>query len=84
MSDFILLLPEILIGLTLIGLLIAEVAYRNQSIRLLRPIVTVGLIAALVNIPWGYQVAPRVIMNGTYIIDGISILFRFFFVFSAR
>ncbi|MCM0604831.1 MAG: hypothetical protein KA715_01940 [Xanthomonadaceae bacterium] len=74
------LLPELMLLLTLVGLLVGETIYSGESRRLLTSIALIGQLAALVQVLLVYQSGAQLILEKTAAIDGIAIFFKFFFI----
>ena len=74
------LLPELTLLLTLIGLLIGETIYRGESRRLLTTIALVGQVSALVQVLLVYQRGAELFLEKTAVIDGLAIFFKFIFI----
>lgn len=83
MSDFLRILPELCIALTLVFVLIAEITYYGEKHRLVSVIALFGLGAALFQVLISYGTAPGTVFFGAVSTDGLSLFFKFIFVLLA-
>src|SRR5687767_10819085 len=75
--------PEILLALTLIGLILSEVSYFGERLRFVTGISVAGLGAAFLQTLLTYQLSPTLLMDGSLAFDGLSVFFKLFFIFLA-
>ncbi|MCM2278031.1 MAG: NADH-quinone oxidoreductase subunit N [Oligoflexia bacterium] len=80
MSDFILILPEICLLLTLIFVIVAEITYHGEQVRWVKATALVGLGAALVQTVVAYQYGPIQVFHQAFAVDGLSLFFKLFFI----
>jgi NADH-quinone oxidoreductase subunit N len=78
MADFQLIFPEILLLLTLGGLVAAEMSYHGERFRLTFLISILGLGTALIRTLLSYGASPTELFGGAYVVDGISLYFKLF------
>src|ERR1035437_7357980 len=76
--NYALLLPEIVLFLTLMGLIINEIGYFGERYRIAPLTALVGLLAAFLQNLLLYRWAPTSGFYGVIVIDGLSILFKLF------
>ncbi len=75
------LIPEIVLCLTLIGLVITETAYASEKYRLVIWTALLGLFTAGVRLVFDYALLGQSLYDKTILIDGVSIFFHFLFIF---
>lgn len=80
MTEAIYLLPEIILSTLVIGLVLAEIGYYGEKVRLVSPITFLGLGAALVQLFVTYSNGPVQLFNQSFIVDGLSFCFKIFFI----
>ena len=80
MKEFILLLPEIFLAVTVAGLVFAEVGYHGERVRLVISTALLGLGGAFVQTLISYQYDSAQIFGHALSIDAYSIFFKLFFI----
>lgn len=80
MKDLILILPELILTLTLIFVVIAEITYHDEQMRLVNGIAMLGLAAAFLQTLVTYRIGPAEVFGRTLSIDGLSLFFKLFFI----
>src|SRR4051794_21646618 len=80
MKEFIVILPEAILTLTLAFVIAAEITYHGERVRLVAATVLVGLAAAFVQTVVTYQFGAVQIFGGTLSIDGLSLFFKLLFI----
>ncbi len=80
LSDFIYILPEAILALTLAFVIAAEVTYHGEQVRLVTITAIVGLAGALVQTLIGYQRGSVEIFGHSLVIDGLTFFFRLLFI----
>jgi NADH-quinone oxidoreductase subunit N len=83
MKEFILLLPEFFLAVTLAGLVFAEVGYHGERTRLISATALLGLGGAFIQTILTYQYGATQIFGKVLSIDGFSLFFKLFFIFLA-
>ncbi|MEK6578629.1 MAG: proton-conducting transporter membrane subunit [Bdellovibrionota bacterium] len=80
MKDFVLFTPEIVLALTLIFILVGEITYFGEKMRLTFITATLGLIAAFAQTLITYQYGASQIFSHSFVIDGLSLFFKLLFI----
>lgn len=80
MTDFILILPEIFVALTLAFVLFGEITYHGERVRLVGATALIGLAAAFVQTILTYRFGPAQIFNHTFMVDGLALFFKVLFI----
>lgn len=80
MQDLLPFIPELILVVSLAGMIAGEVAYHGENTRLVTIISLLGLLAAGLNAFLIHQAEPYVLMQGKVTIDGVANFFRLFFV----
>ncbi|MCM2322533.1 MAG: hypothetical protein NDJ90_04655 [Oligoflexia bacterium] len=80
MSDFVLILPEVCLALTLAFILAEEITYHGEQSRWVNATALMGLGAALVQTLITYQHAPVQVFHQAFSVDGLSLFFKLFFI----
>lgn len=80
MSGLLLLSPELLLLLTLAGVIASEIGYHGEKIRLVTWTAIFGLGAALIQVILTHQANVSQVFEGALSIDGLSVFFRMFFI----
>lgn len=80
MKDFILILPEVILVLTLAFIVAGEVTYHGERTRLITLTSLVGLGGALVQVLITYRAVPGLLLAGSLSIDGLSLYFKILFM----
>lgn len=83
MKEFILLLPEFFLAVTVAGLVFSEVGYHGERVRLISTTALLGLGGAFVQTILTYQYGATQIFDKVLAIDGFSLFFKLFFTFLA-
>ena len=83
MIDFLFLHPEIVLFVTLIGLIVNEITYHGERRRLTTLTTWIGLGSAFVQVILSYRASAETLFSGTMTSDGLSTLFKMFFLASA-
>ncbi|MBY0469900.1 hypothetical protein K2X30_01945 [bacterium] len=83
MKDFILLLPEIFLGLTLAGIIAGEIGYYGEKVRLITATALAGLAGAFVQ-SWAiYRHGDALVWGQDLSVDALSLFFKMFFILLA-
>ncbi len=80
MKDIILLLPEIFLVATLAGLVLGEIGYRGERVRLITPTALVGLGGAFIQTLLTYRYGATEVLGRALSLDGFSLFFKLFFI----
>lgn len=80
MTDFLRILPELTIALTLLFVLLGEISYFGEQLRLVSAIALMGLGAALIQVLISYQQGTGFLFFNAVSVDGLSLFFKFFFI----
>lgn len=83
MKDFILVLPEVVLGLTLGFIVLGEITYHGEKLRLTAATALLGLGGAFLQILMVYQYGAAQAFGHTLSIDGLALFFKMLFVGSA-
>lgn len=83
MTEFLLLLPEIFLAITLAFVVVSEIAYHGEKIRLLTFISLGGLAGALIQTLISYGNGPFPVFGTAMVVDGLSLFFKIFFILLA-
>jgi NADH-quinone oxidoreductase subunit N len=76
MKSFVVLLPEVFIALTLFGVVLGELGYRGERIRVSGLTVVFGLLGALIQTVLVFRFGIREAFGGTVRIDGVALFFK--------
>ena len=76
----ILFLPEIFIAITLAGVVLSEVGYHGEKVRLITMTSLIGLAGAFLQTLVNYQNGPTRFLGDVLVIDGYSLFFKLFFI----
>jgi NADH-quinone oxidoreductase subunit N len=79
-NELVSMLPEAFLALTLIAVLVGEVTYHGEKMRLIVPIALIGLMTTLIQTALCFQLPATQVFNHSIAIDGISLFFKFLFV----
>ncbi|MEK7399867.1 MAG: NADH-quinone oxidoreductase subunit N [Candidatus Poribacteria bacterium] len=79
-QDFIFVLPEIFLALTICFILVAEITYHGEKIRLVSATALVGLGTALLQSVIVMMKGPARVFSGSMAIDGLTFFFRILFI----
>ncbi len=80
MKEFALLIPELILSGVLALLIVAEITYHGERLRLVTVTAVLGLIAAMIYTVLSYSLAPERAFGGVLSVDGLSIFFKLFFI----
>ncbi len=80
MNDFVRVLPEACLALTLIFVLLSEVTYYGERLRLISFFSVIGFLTALLQIVISYQHQNGFSFSGTLSNDGLTLFFKALFV----
>jgi NADH:ubiquinone oxidoreductase subunit 2 (subunit N) len=80
MSSFSLVLPELYLFMTVLGLILAESAHHEERVRLVLPTSLLGISGALIQTLLSYRGDPAQIFAATLSIDGFSLFFKTLFL----
>ena len=83
MKELLLLSPEIVLLLTVVGIVISEIAYFKEKFRFTTMIALLGLSIAILNVFLTYQESATVLFSGLLSVDGLSLFFKLFSIFLA-
>jgi NADH-quinone oxidoreductase subunit N len=78
--EFILILPEVILALTLAFVIAAEITYHGEQLRLVAATVLIGLAAAFVQTLITYQYGATQVFDHALSIDGLSLFFKLMFI----
>ncbi len=78
--ELLLISPEVVLLVTLIFVVIGEVTYFGEQIRLISMTAIVGLVAALVQAVMSYQHGAAYVFFNTMSMDGFSLFFKILFI----
>jgi NADH-quinone oxidoreductase subunit N len=79
-KEFILILPEAILAITLAFVVIAEITYHGEQLRLVTGSALLGLVAAFIQTLFTYQYGPVEIFSGALSVDGLSLFFKLLFI----
>jgi proton-translocating NADH-quinone oxidoreductase chain N len=80
LSDFVHILPESILALTLAFVIAAEVTYHGEQVRLVTITAVTGLAGAFMQTLIAYQRGSVEIFGHSLVVDGFSFFFRLFFI----
>lgn len=80
MKDFVLIMPEIFLALTLVFVVAGEITYHRERTRLVSATALIGLFGALIQAVIAYQHPPAQAFSRSLSIDGFSLFFRLLFI----
>ena len=80
MNDFAYIIPEILLGVTLAGIVASEIAYHGERVRMITATALFGLGGAFLQTLLTYRFGPAQIFGGNLSVDGLSLCFKLFFI----
>lgn len=80
MNEFILIMPEIFLALTLAFVVFGEVTYHGEQVRLIALTALIGLGAAFIQTILTYQLGAAQIFNQALSVDGLSLFFKLLFI----
>src|SRR2546423_11608174 len=83
MTDFFLILPEVILVLTLAVVIAAEITYHGEQIRLVAWTSLIGLAGAFIQTIIAYQLGPAQLFVNAVSIDGFSLFFKLLFILLA-
>lgn len=80
MRDFVILLPEVFLAITLAGLIAGEIGYHGERVRLISVTALIGLFGAFVQTLLTYKYGATQVFGHVLTIDGLSLFFKLFFI----
>ncbi len=80
MNDFLLILPEVLLVLTLAFMVIGEIAYTGEQVRLISVSALIGLTGALIQVLISYRMGTVLAFGHALTIDAFSLFFKLIFI----
>ena len=80
MTDFLRILPEICIALTLLFVVFAEITYYSEQFRLVSIFAVTGLACALIQVLISYGEGNAFVFSNALSVDGLSLYFKFLFI----
>ncbi len=80
MKEFFLIMPEIFLALTLAFVIIGEITYFGEQIRLITATSLLGLAGAFVQTIISYEYGAAQVFGGTLSVDGFSLFFKLLFI----
>ncbi|MBC7691261.1 MAG: NADH-quinone oxidoreductase subunit N [Methylotenera sp.] len=80
MKDFVFLLPEIFLTLTVAGIILSEVGYHGEKLRLITWIALTGLVGAFIQTLLTYPYGASQLFSNAIVVDGFSLFFKLFFI----
>ncbi len=83
MSEFFLIMPEIFLAMTLAFVVVGEVTYYGEQVRLITATAFLGLGAAFIETIISYKNGATQIFGGVLSIDGFSLFFKLLFIILA-
>ena len=83
MNTFISLLPEVILALTCVALIVAELTYHKEKIRTVLGIGLLGLSAALAEVLLLQSAVPVKFFDDMLVLDGVAIFFKLFSIVTA-
>ncbi|MFN7685745.1 MAG: NADH-quinone oxidoreductase subunit N [Oligoflexia bacterium] len=83
MKEFGLLLPEIYLAATVMGLVLSESAHHGERVRLILPTALLGLGGAFFQALLSYQQGASLLFGGSLSLDGFALFFKLFFLVMA-
>ena len=83
MKEFLLLLPEIFLAITFVGIIAGEIGYHGERLRLVTATALVGLGSALIQAFLTYRLGINQLFGRALTIDGLSYFFKMFFILLA-
>jgi NADH-quinone oxidoreductase subunit N len=83
MNSFALVLPELYLFVTVLGLVLGESAHHDEKVRLVLPTSLLGISGALIQTLLGYRGDPAQAFAATLSIDGFALFFKTLFLILA-
>jgi NADH-quinone oxidoreductase subunit N len=80
MTEFVLILPEVILALTLAFVIAAEITYHGERMRLVTATTLTGLGAAFVQTLITYRLGSAQIFDHSLSVDGLSLFFKVLFI----
>jgi NADH-quinone oxidoreductase subunit N len=80
LKDFLLIMPEIFLALTLAFVVASEITYYGEQLRLVKLTSFLGLAAAFVQTVLSYRYGASQVFGGVLSIDGFSLFFKLLFI----
>jgi proton-translocating NADH-quinone oxidoreductase chain N len=79
-QEIALLIPEIILVALLALLIVAELTYHGERVRLITATTLIGLVSAMLYTILSYTFAPARVFGGVLSVDGLSLFFKLFFL----
>ncbi len=83
MKEFVYIMPEILIAVTLAFVIASEIAHEGEQFRLITAISLLGLGSAFFYTLYSYRLGPTPVFDGGLCLDGFSLFFKLIFIILA-
>jgi NADH-quinone oxidoreductase subunit N len=83
MTEFGLLLPELYLAATVLGLVLSESAHHGERLRLILPTALLGIGGALIQTILSYRQGATLLFGGALSMDGFSLFFKLLFLLFA-
>lgn len=80
MREFVLLMPEIFLAITLVGIVAGELTHHGERMRLILATGLVGLLGAFLQTLLTFQHGAAQVFNHSLSIDGLALFFKLFFI----
>jgi proton-translocating NADH-quinone oxidoreductase chain N len=80
MKEFFLILPEIILTLTLVFIVIGEITYTGEQVRLITLSALLGLGAAFVQVLISFRIGTSFVFEKALIVDSFSLSFKLLFI----
>ena len=80
MKEFFLIMPEVVLALTLAFVVIGEITYTGEKVRLVPATALLGLAGAFVQVLISYQYESSQAFSGALSIDSFSLFFKLLFI----
>src|SRR5687768_1339234 len=80
MKEFLLIMPEVLLALTLAFVIFGEITYYGEQVRLISGISLLGLAAAFIQTIFSYEYGSSQVFGGALSVDGFSLFFKLLFI----
>ncbi|HUP56105.1 MAG TPA: proton-conducting transporter membrane subunit, partial [Bdellovibrionota bacterium] len=80
MNEFLAMLPEVFLALTLMAVIVGEITYHGERLRLIVPIALLGLAVTLAQTVLAFQNPAAQVLSRSIAIDGISLFFKLLFI----
>lgn len=80
MKEFLYIMPEILIAVTLAFVIASEITYEGEQLRLISVISLLGLFAAFFYTIYSYRLGSAPVFGGALCLDGFALFFKLIFI----